>query len=103
MNSLLDNLNVSTIVVPVNQTRATVPQNIIKQPINNCLVDSPLGNSNCHSHGVINYNTTLPCNRCSFTPLYVREICTNRSQGCNVSYKKCVQKLTCNNNSCNYC
>ena len=72
-------------------------------PVRSCLVDKPLGNSNCHPYGVINYQTTLPCNRCNFTPLYIQDICSKQSNGCGVSYKKCVKALTCNNDTCNYC
>ena len=72
-------------------------------PVRSCLVDQPLGNSNCHSYGVVNYQTTLPCNRCNFTPLYIQNICSKQANGCGVTYKKCVKELTCNNDTCNYC
>ena len=106
MNSVLDNLKLATVVVSPHHNQSScgnpvVPQPI--QPVKSCLVDTPLGNSNCHSQGVVNYKTTLPCNRCNFTPLYVRDICSKKSNGCNVSYNKCVKQLTCNNDSCNYC
>ena len=68
-----------------------------------CLLDNISGNGNCHNNGLVNFPTTLPCNRCNVPPLYVQEICHNRAHGCAVSYSKCVKELTCNHSNCNVC
>ena len=60
-------------------------------------------NGNCHSYGVINYNTTLPCNRSNVVPLYVKEICKTKSNGCLISYNNCINQLTCTNSNCKLC
>ena len=70
---------------------------------NSCLLNPVTGNGSCHNHGLVNYYTKLPCNRCNVTPLYVQEICQNRAHGCAITYDKCVKKLTCTNSTCNPC
>ena len=106
MNSVLDNLKLATVVVNPNQQRAGCNRPVSYNPlppVKSCVVDPPIAKSNCHPYGVVNYKTTLPCNRSNFTPLYIRDLCSKRANGCNVSYNKCIKDLTCNNDSCNYC
>lgn len=77
------------------------------QPLTNSfypsLVNNVTSNGNCHSHGKVNFPTTLPCNRCSYAPLYVQEICQAKSFGCQKRYSQCVKQHTCNHSNCNVC
>ncbi len=80
-----------------NNGLSIVPIGLIPQQSNSCLLDQVKGNGGCHSYGQVNYKTTMPCNRCNFTPLYVQEICQAKANGCSMTYDKCVKKLTCTN------
>lgn len=70
--------------------------------VNNSLIDKTKGNGDCHSYGLVNYNTTLTCNRNNVVPLYVQDICKIKANGCPLSFSNCVKKLTYNSN-CNQC
>ena len=93
------------VIIPVsnNTLSNNVSNPVIPRNNSSCLLDPVTGNGSCHNHGLVNYNTSLPCNRCNVTPLYVQEICQSKANGCSISYDKCVKKLTCTNSGCNPC
>ena len=68
-----------------------------------CILDDVKGNGQCHDYGLVNYPTTLPCNRCNVSPLYVQEKCRAKARGCSMTYSNCVKELTCNHSNCNTC
>lgn len=87
------------------QHNLVTPQ-IVSQNIphdNSCLVNPTNPNGGCHNHGLVNYKTTLPCNRCNVTPLYVQEICQQKANGCSLTYDQCVKKLSCSDCNTNLC